>query len=64
MEEYLYCKCGHPIKVLHNQGKNTCRLDGLRFVDMEKPDVGWHLFRCPTCNEPVEQDKLVELGNL
>jgi len=64
MEELLYCKCGHPIKVLHDQGDNTCRLDGLRFIDMEKLDIGWHLFRCPTCNEPVEQNELVELGEL
>ena len=64
MEEYLYCLCGHPIKVVHNEGEKTCRTDGQRFVDMKKPDTGWCLFRCPSCSEVVEKENLVELGVL
>ena len=64
MEEILYCVCGHPIKVLHNQGDKTCRTDGIRFSDMRKPDTGGHCFRCPSCKIWIERDELVELGNL
>jgi len=62
--EYLYCKCGYPIKVLHNQGNKTCRADGLRFVDMKRPDDGGCLFSCPICARTMAKNNLMELGAL
>lgn len=67
MEENLYCKCGYPINVLHDQGNQTCRTDGLKFQDgknIKKQQEGWHCFRCPGCEEWIEKGNLVELGNL
>ncbi len=76
MREYLYCKCGHPITVLHNFGGVACRKDGLRFLDTEmeehfttrdinkKIDAGVHCFRCPNCTEVIERKTLLELGEL
>lgn len=63
-EESLYCQCGHPIRVIHNEFGRACRTDGLRLVDAEKEDTGWCLFRCPSCKIVIKKDSLVELGNL
>jgi hypothetical protein len=62
--ENKYCPCGQTINVEHGAYKRTCRTDGMRFYKPEETNDHSCLFRCPTCSEPVEYSKLLELGEL
>ena len=64
MIENKYCKCGQPINVEHNVHSRTCRTDGMRFYKPSDINNRSCLFRCPSCYEVVEYDKLLELGEL
>jgi len=63
MIESLYCPCGQPIYV-EKDARTTYRSDGLRFFEPDEKHDGACLFRCPTCTEVVEYEKLVKLGKL
>jgi hypothetical protein len=48
-----YCKCGKPVLIEYNT--TGFRKDGKRIFYPERDQEGYHVFRCKTCRQPVNE---------